>query len=287
MQSSFRSVVPFLAACAGLLACSDARASSRELAGDGESAAESGAPSPRELVIKAGEYAFLAPDTVPAGLTRVRLTNIGKEMHHLQVSRLDDGRTLKDVLDAIAARAVSVPWLTPVGGPSVVTPGRERDVVVDLAPGNYVLLCFMPENHLGKGMARSLVVTPPAQSTRAEPHFDARMVLNDFTFTTTPSLRAGRRTLRVENGAAQWHEVFIARLAPGAKPDDVFAWLRAPEGPPPFEPAGGAMALGRGQVNYMTVDLSPGEYALLCFVPDVKDHKAHVEHGMVGAFTIP
>jgi hypothetical protein len=258
-------------------ACSNSNADARTTrAGDTGGAAV----APRELVVTANEYAFVAPDTVPAGLTRVRLTNPGKEMHHMQMVRLAEGRTLKELLEAIAAGNLSIPWSTPVGGPSVVPPGGEIDATVDLTPGTYALLCFMPVGHLAKGMSRVLVVTP-SEPSAPMPAADARMTLTDYAFTLSSPLRAGRQTLRVENAAAQWHEVLIVRLAPGAKPEDVFDWLRGPEGPPPFEPTGGTMALAKGEANLITLDLTPGHYALLCFVPDVRDRKPHVLHGMV------
>jgi hypothetical protein len=34
-------------------------------------------------------------------------------------------------------------------------------------------------------------------------------------------------------------------------------------------------------VNYLTLDLEPGRYALYCFVPDARDGKEHVAHGMI------
>jgi hypothetical protein len=51
--------------------------------------------------------------------------------------------------------------------------------------------------------------------------------------------------------------------------------------PLPFEFAGGVAVLTQGQVNYFTVDLVPGNDLLFCVVPDVKDGKSHVQHGMV------
>ena len=35
-----------------------------------------------------------------------------------------------------------------------------------------------------------------------------------------------------------------------------------------------------------TVDLVPGDYALLCFVPDMHDGKPRLMHGMVKPFTV-
>ena len=48
----------------------------------------------------------------------------------------------------------------------------------------------------------------------------------------------------------------------------------------------GTTDLDRGEVNIVTADFEPGEYALLCFVPDVKDGKPHTEHGMIRQITV-
>jgi hypothetical protein len=33
-------------------------------------------------------------------------------------------------------------------------------------------------------------------------------------------------------------------------------------------------------VNYLTLDLAPGGYALVCYVPDATSGKPHMVHGM-------
>jgi uncharacterized cupredoxin-like copper-binding protein len=41
-----------------------------------------------------------------------------------------------------------------------------------------------------------------------------------------------------------------------------------------------------GTTNYFEVELTPGEYLAICFVPDKQDGKPHFEHGMVRQFTV-
>ena len=53
-----------------------------------------------------------------------------------------------------------------------------------------------------------------------------------------------------------------------------------PNGPPPGTPIGGVSGVKSGQTAYVTTELTPGRYAFFCFIPDVKDGKMHVEHGM-------
>jgi uncharacterized cupredoxin-like copper-binding protein len=46
------------------------------------------------------------------------------------------------------------------------------------------------------------------------------------------------------------------------------------------------VGIGPNQENWLTVDLEPGEYALYCFLPDAKDGKEHLQHGMLKQITV-
>lgn len=64
--------------------------------------------------------------------------------------------------------------------------------------------------------------------------------------------------------------------------EDLLAWLGGPrKTPQPGEPAGGTTAIAPGRVNYLTADFAPGQYVMLCFVPDQADGRPHMAHGMV------
>jgi hypothetical protein len=246
--------------------------------------------APNEVVVRAADFAYRAPDTIPAGVTRIRLVNDGREMHHAQLVRIAPGHTLDELLARLAARERPA-WATWVGGPDVALPRGAGEVVAALTPGQYALLCFIssPSDHrphVTKGMARALTVVPAAGRGAAEPAADVRMVLDDYTFTATPAIRAGRHTIRVVNAAEQPHEVAIVRLEPGRTAADVLAWARAQNGPPPGEPIGGTATLATGESNLVTATFTPGEYALFCFAPDAKDGKPHVAHGMVRQFRV-
>jgi hypothetical protein len=67
---------------------------------------------------------------------------------------------------------------------------------------------------------------------------------------------------------------------------DLIAWAEKYQGPPPGKPLGGITAVAGGAPEYIHVDLAPGHYGLICFVPDAKDGKAHVEHGMSMEFDV-
>lgn len=248
------------------------------------------AADPPLMSVIASDFSFRAPDTIAAGLIRVRMTNAGRERHHVQLARLERGHTVTELGDSLAASKRLPSWVTLVGGPNVPPSGAPSEVMVRLEPGSYALLCFISSAdgipHRAKGMLRRLAVVPNGAPDRAEPRADVRLTLQDYDFAFTPWLTTGRRTIRVENSGPQPHEAIFVRLAPGKTVGDVLTWLKRRDGPPPGETFGGTAALQQGGVNFVTADFAPGDYALLCFVPDSGDARPHVAHGMVHQFSV-
>jgi len=243
-----------------------------------------------EITVTATDYGFAAPDTIEAGIVRVRLVNEGEELHHAQLARLKDGKTIDDLVEALQADGPSPAWIAWVGGPGVSMPGGEANATVALAAGTYAWLCFVTteapnrEPHYDKGMIRQMVVTGDARPRL--PTSATLLMLSDYDFKLSKALTAGRHQVRVRNIAGQTHEVIFVRFHPGSTMDDLMAWIEAPEGPPPADPLGGVMGLDEGEANLVDLDLAPGEYGMLCFVPDKADGLPHIAHGMAKTFTV-
>ena len=254
-----------------------------------EMAGVDGSTAPAVVTVTAHDYAYDAPDTIKAGVTTVRLVNRGTELHHIQIIRLDAGKTAQDLFGAMKGEGPLPAWAHAVGGPNASVPGGEANATLSLVPGNYVLLCLIPSPggppHVMKGMSKSIVVVP-APSRAAAPTPDVTATLSDYAFGFSRPLTAGHRVIRVTNAAQQAHEFVIAKLEPGKTPQDVLAWIDKPQGPPPGIPLGGVVGLDRGQSNTIELDLTPGEYALICFFPDAKDGKPHFMHGMMQQITV-
>jgi hypothetical protein len=245
---------------------------------------------PHEIVVTAGEFYYEAPDTIPAGFTKIRFVNEGTEFHLGQLVQLLDGHTAQELKAQMATHQPPPAWARFVGGPNTPMPNGEVESTLELAPGDYAFVCPVssPSDHAphaAKGMVRALTVVPSKDLGRA-PRADARIVLDDYDFVVAPAIRAGRRTIRVENVSTQPHEVGVLRLERGKTVDDVMAWLRQRDGAPPAEVVGGSSALSRGVVTYIHADFTSGDYVLVCFVPDRKDGKSHYEHGMVRKFRV-
>lgn len=247
------------------------------------------AAEPPTVTITATDFAFQVPDTVTAGLTRVRLMNAGQDLHHAYLVRLEPGHTVSELVGAMKGDVLP-PWASSAGGPNTPAPGGEANATVELVPGDYAIICIIPSmegvRHTAKGMAASFTVVPSEGNAAAAPAADATIRLVDYAFEAVPPLSSGRRTIRIENAASQDHEIVIMRLAPGKHPVDFLTWFAKPDGPPPVIPVGGISPVKAGGSNYVTVDLEPGQYAFYCFVPDAKDGKEHVEHGMMTEVTV-
>jgi hypothetical protein len=244
-------------------------------------------PAPNVVNVRATEYAFDMPDTIPAGLTTLHLVDAGQELHHVQLVKLDQGKTVNDLVKALQKGPGPLPsWATEEGGVNAPRPGGgEASTTLDIAPGSYAVVCFIPDAngvpHIMKGMTRPLTVTPSTGTAVAEPNADVTVTLTDYKFDLSTPITAGTHTLRIENAGQQPHEIQLVRLAPGKSAADMSVWIDRQMGPPPGEPIGGVPAIPVGAHAFVTENFQPGNYALLCFIPDVKDGKPHAVHGMV------
>jgi hypothetical protein len=271
------------------LACRDRRSSAP---GSTESATAP-APSPSANVVTyiARDYGFEGPAQIPAGATMFRLDNQGKELHHLVIVRLDEGRTYDSLLAALRKPGPPPSWMHLMGGPNAVDPGSTSNATHRLAQGHYAILCFIPGAdgmpHMAKGMTAPLEVVAPSGPPARDLPADVTVKLTDFAFELSKPLTAGSQLIKVENAGHQAHELVLTRLAPGKTVKDIERWEKGGEkGRPPISAIGGIAPMDVNEAGQFTVDLTPGEYALICFVPDMKDGKAHLIHGMVKPITV-
>ncbi|MBA3316506.1 MAG: hypothetical protein H0T50_00240 [Gemmatimonadales bacterium] len=235
------------------------------------------------LTITARDYAFDAPAQIPAGITTIRLVNQGPALHHVQLMKLGEGKRLADFLTALKGERPPT-WATPAGGPAPPEVGSTSTSIQALEPGTYALICFIPAAdgmpHVMKGMSRELEVVEASRPAGPEPEADLVVTLKDYDFELSRPLTAGKHTIRIDNAGAQPHEIAIVRMNAGKKPLDFTAWGMKPVGPPPGTVHGGLSAIMPKTHSFIEVDLPPGDYGLLCFLPDAKDGKPHFEHGM-------
>jgi hypothetical protein len=280
-----------LAAVATLGGCKSERSSTAAGSAPATSPAAD-RPAPSTVNITAKDYAFEAPASIPAGVTTMHLVNHGKEMHQAQLIKLEDGKTVEDLAKALQTPGPPPSWIKFVGGPNGIAPGQEANATSLLAPGNYAYLCFIPSPdgmmHAAKGMIRPFEVTAASTASTAEPPAaDVTITLTDYAFQSSQPLTAGPHTIMVKNAGPQPHELVLLKLARGKKVEDFGRWAETGmKGPPPGEPMGGVSFLDVGSQGSFTADLTSGDYGFICFVPDAKDGKPHLAHGMMKTVTV-
>jgi len=244
---------------------------------------------PPVIRVSGMDFSFDAPEVIPAGLTEFRFMNKGPSLHHMQILKLEGGKTVDDLRAALANPGPPPAWVKEVGGPNAPAPGLEANATLMLEPGNYALICFVDIGgppHFMKGMIRALRVAPSSDASASTPNVDVTATLFDYGFKLSSPIQSGTRTIRVLNGGGQHHEVELIQLAPGATATDFLKWAGKMEGPPPGKPLGGISGLEVGGSQYFTADFGPGNYALVCFLPDAKDGKPHFMHGMIQQITV-
>lgn len=234
----------------------------------------------------AEDYALTGPEQLDSGWQTVRLINHGRDVHQVQFLALPSGKTLADVERAMASRSPSLPsWLRRHGGVNAVRPDAEASVDVQLEPGDYVLLCGIPDvagrPHAMRGMVRALRVVGAAALGEPVSRPDATLRLNDFAFALSGPLQAGPRTVHLVNDGRQAHEVVMIRLAEGASAQEFIARYR-PGGLPNSagREVGGLTGLDPGREGYLHLELEPGRYGLLCFLADPVTGAPHFSRGM-------
>lgn len=246
------------------------------------------AAKPNVVRVTGEDFKFDAPDVIPAGTTQFIFTNKGPSLHHLAILKLNGGKTVDDLRAALANPGPPPSWVKEYGGANAPEPGTESNVTLNLAPGNYALICFVDIGgppHFAKGMVRPLRVVPSKRVDPA-PAASVTMSLYDYNFKLSAPIRAGTRTIRVHNAGKQHHEVELVQLAPGKTVKEVLDWIGKPDGPPPGKAIGGVAGMEPGMTEYFTANFTPGKYGLICFLPDVKDGKPHLAHGMVQEITV-
>lgn len=256
-------------------------------------AAVSPMATPPEVTIVAKDFSFEVPDTISGGLVELRLVNQGSTYHHVQLVRLLDGKTVADLAEGFKQMKPGTPpppWVEDVAGPNAPDPGGESRLIRELSPGNYAMICFIdtPDHvpHMMKGMMKGLTVVAPAIANAALPASDVTIQMSDYNWSISAPLTAGKHVIRMENLAQQSHEMFLVKLDEGKTKDDFLQWGATYKGAVPGKALGGVSGQQAGEVTFLPVELSAGNYLLVCFVPDAKDGKPHLAHGMIKELSI-
>lgn len=256
--------------------------------------------APPAFVVELTEDGLTVPETATAGLVSASFVNSTEEVPLSAIlARVNDDVTLDDLMTAMMEGGPEgmIPLVTLLGGSNIM-PGQSVEAIVGLEAGQHILLNLAAEI---PDVLPFVVAEDPYAEAEEAPEADVSLTLVDFAFGMPLEIEAGLQVWTIENKGTQWHETMIVKLAEGVTTDDLMPILMAftegdgpPDlaeaegeaGPPPFEEVFFWMPMDADQQAWMALDLEPGSYAALCFLPDFETGMSHLAHGMVQAFEV-
>jgi hypothetical protein len=256
-----------------------------------------------ELHVRVTDTGIDAPAEAAAGLTLLTVENASSQDSSVFLVAPPPGMTMAEF--RAIAEATPAPGAAPspeeefpawfydavlTGGPSPVLAGGRGQAVIDLTPGEWAVASE------GDQEPSLLTVTEGATpATAAEPAADLTVELQEYSFSIPEQVAPGPQIWELTNVGQQPHVLFMARSPDPITMDQVMALFELPEDatPPPgvpnpeeFEDVGGLTIISAGRSAWIALDLEPGTYVALCFIPDEETHEAHALLGMVSIFTV-
>lgn len=239
---------------------------------------------------------------VPAGRVLLHVVNqIGAEVD-LSVARVPDGVTDQDILDVQGVDTVP-DWFFQsdfAGGVDVYPPATDGHAVVELTAGTWKFLVDRyaanegdpePADQIG-----TLTASGEAAPAEAVPGA-VDITAYSYGFELPETINAGPQIWHFRNGGSQPHFFVLFGVPAGTTVDQLMQLVMFdPSSGTPI-PAGGlqfedVQPIGDGQVlspdrsEWLGEELTPGSYALLCFIPDRVTGQFHAAMGMIKLFTV-
>lgn len=237
-----------------------------------------------DVVISIDETGIQGPREVANGLIKMTLHNSGEAYHALFVSRLAADTTLQEAM--ALPPGVDASTSTLVGGGFLMS-GASYEVLLDLAPGAYYLVDFIAETPV----AHEFVVGEIVTATTSAPTTTVTLTEQEFVFVMPDQVAAGSHWWQIENTGQQPHDLSLYKLENGLTLASLLETVQAEESQPgprsllPLE----QWATGPGQTNWLHLNLTAGDYVILCLTPDfstMPPGESHYRKGMARAFTV-
>lgn len=258
------------------------------------------APAKAEIpvvTVEAKDGAFNVPEVVPGGIVRFDITNAGSDPASPTLARVKEGHTSQEVLDA-NARAAADPGAA-LGALEVanivhvigdIAPGATKTFYADLRTGEFGIGDELrPDTLMVFFKADEIVGT-------TEPETAVTVDMVDFAY-TMPDTVPAKGLWEFINTGDQWHMAVMTTYNPDVTPEQLLGMFSEEGGPPP---AGapiqvletGMPPMSAGERVWVEIDLQPGQYQLVCPLPDLaamaagQEPMPHLLHGMMHMFTV-
>jgi hypothetical protein len=238
-----------------------------------------------------GTYSFEGlPTTLKGGNLAVELTNTGKEEHDLAILRIEGKHSMDEVMKIINSEDAPTPsWLHANGGTGRIPPGQVGRATVNLGPGTYMFACTVSnetthKSHAAGGMMKMITVTGPKAATLPA-GATGSIVAKEYGF-ETKGLKAGKNVVEFSVAGKELHHFLMFPLMPGKTIQDAIAFLssdKPPSGPPPvnFDKGQNSSVIEKSEGAILTeINLTPGRWAMVCFMTDRAGGPPHIMKGM-------
>lgn len=122
------------------------------------------APDPQaDIVVTLKDYGFTFSTPPSAGTHTFRVENAGPQVHEIGFEQLAPGKTMADWNKWLATGMKGMGPARPIGGVTGPDKGKTGWFTITLAPGKYVVACYVPDNadgkpHIMHGMVQELTV---------------------------------------------------------------------------------------------------------------------------------
>jgi hypothetical protein len=256
---------------------------------------------PTKVAVKVTETgkadtAIAVPSTIKGGAVDLTLDNTANQApHSAQLIQIGEGHTYAEASAIInSERPLPVPdWIRAYGGIGNVEPGQTGTATVKLDEGHYAV-----EDDAGEGGAKPYTEFDVNDENDADlPDTDAKVTAattgeKDPEYEwQTDGLKAGANTITFDaQGKEALHVIAAFPIKGNATIDQVGQELDS-NGPPTsidFEHGASTSVLDGGKTQVATLNLRPGRYAFICFLPDRDEpNKPHYKQGLLKEVTIP
>lgn len=254
------------------------------------------------------------PAELEAGRYHVIFHNEGDVEIDLEAYQLPEGMTNDELLalfdEMFAGPTPEVPDvffdIVFNGGLSTFA-GETGEVVLDLTPGEWVFNLYSYDEESGEDSNVSTNVNVTGEMPELEdPDGVVEIGMGEMYFEVPEGVETGPQIWKVVSEGEQPHHLILSSVPEGTTVEQVIELASSFYSPPatpaaspvaaasPVEPALSfedvvdvfyTPALSGGQFNMYALDLEPGTYAMICFLP-APDGTPHVMLGMVEVFVV-
>ena len=249
---------------------------------------------PAVVVFRVTDRSIEVPESIPAGLTTIRLVNDGSVRHELTLIRVNDGRTADELETQTKLQNWPTGWAPTVASIRAEA-GESNEFTVRLIPGIFAAVDWGTRSdsvpHSALGVYTGFEVMEPDSADIAWDPDTVEIGLEDFFFTGIQDLSAGRHDFKIVNRSGdQPHALSFVPLDEGQTAAELFENFRSVKfGGSPIENLERQVSIGwigAGQEIEYSVELAAGNYAVVCLIPDGFPGTPHVNLGMLGQITV-